>query len=39
MEIIGLVVDIFIHLDTYPGDLIVSFGSWTYILLFSFVFL
>ena len=37
MEIIGLVVDIFIHLDTYLGDIVESFGTWTYVLLFLIV--
>jgi hypothetical protein len=29
MEVIGLDVDFFIHLDAFLGDIIESFGAWT----------
>ncbi len=38
MEIITLLIDIFIHLDEYLSDILIRFGSWTYILLFGVIF-
>lgn len=32
-------IDIFLHLDKYLGELIVNFGSMTYVILFAIIFL
>ncbi len=38
MEFILYVIDIFIHLDVYLGDIIQSYGLWTYLILFMIIF-
>jgi membrane-associated protein len=38
METIKLVIDLFLHLDRYLGQIIQSYGLWTYLILFLIVF-
>jgi len=38
METIKLIVDFFLHLDTYLGLIIQNYGPWTYGILFSIIF-
>jgi membrane-associated protein len=38
MEFIQTLIDVFIHLDEYLSDIIIRFGSWTYLLLFLVIF-
>ena len=39
MEFIKLVIDIFLHLDHYLGQIISTYGFWTYLLLFIAIFI
>ena len=38
MELIGKLVDLFLHLDQHLNDVIGQYGSWTYLILFLIVF-
>jgi len=38
MDVFSQIVDIFVHLDEYLGQLIDVFGIWTYVILFLIVF-
>lgn len=38
MELIGKLVDLFLHLDKHLNDIIGQYGSWTYLILFLIVF-
>lgn len=38
MELIGKLVDLFLHLDKHLNDVIGQYGSWTYLILFLIVF-
>ncbi|MBR1980953.1 DedA family protein [Candidatus Proelusimicrobium excrementi] len=38
MEILGQVVDIFLHLDVYLNAMAASMGPWLYVLLFAVIF-
>jgi membrane-associated protein len=38
MELLATLIDIFVHLDEYLADILIRFGSWTYILLFGVIF-
>lgn len=38
MDLILYVIDIFINLDVYLGDIIQRFGLWTYLILFLIIF-
>jgi membrane-associated protein len=39
MEFILKLIDIFIHLDEYLGQVIRNYGTWTYLLLFGVIFM
>lgn len=39
MEVIKFVIDLFLHLDHYLNQIITSFGSWTYLILWFVIFL
>jgi membrane-associated protein len=39
MEFILQVVDFFIHLDKYLGEIIRNYGLWTYLILFGIIFM
>lgn len=39
MEILQFIVDVFLHLDRHLGEFIAAYGTWTYGLLFTIVFL
>jgi membrane-associated protein len=39
MEFIQSLIDIFIHLDKYLGEIIRNYGTWTYALLFLIIFM
>ncbi|MEK6322124.1 MAG: DedA family protein [Acidobacteriota bacterium] len=38
MELIGKLIDVFLHLDKHLNDIIGQYGSWTYMILFLIVF-
>ncbi|HQY90119.1 MAG: DedA family protein [Caldilinea sp.] len=38
MEILTNLFDIFLHIDEYLGDIVRTFGVWTYVLLFLVIF-
>ena len=38
MELILNVIDFFIHLDRYLGQIISDFGGWTYLIVFLVIF-
>jgi membrane-associated protein len=38
MELIGKLVDLFLHLDQHLNDVIGQYGSWTYLILFLIIF-
>ena len=38
MNIISYVIDLIMHLDTYLGSFIQTFGVWSYVLLFGIIF-
>lgn len=38
MSVLVSLADLFIHLDTHLGDVVASYGSWTYLILFLIVF-
>jgi len=38
MELIGKLIDLFLHLDQHLNDVISQYGSWTYLILFLIVF-
>ncbi len=38
MEFITDFVDLFLHLDKHLSDVIVSYGTWTYLILFAIIF-
>lgn len=38
MDLFGQIVDVFLHLDTYLADIIASYGTWTYAILFLIIF-
>jgi membrane-associated protein len=38
MELIKYLIDLFLHLDTHLGEIIQSYGVWTYTILFLIVF-
>lgn len=39
METIKFLLDLFLHLDTYLADIIRQYGTWTYAILFSVIFM
>ena len=39
MEIILQIVDLFLHLDKYLGEVIRNYGLWTYLILFAIIFM
>jgi len=39
MELITTLLDFFVHLDVYLGEIILTFGLWTYAILFLIIFL
>jgi membrane-associated protein len=39
MEIILGLIDLFLHLDKYLGEIIRNYGLWTYLILFSIIFM
>jgi len=39
MDIILQVVDLFLHLDKYLGEVIRNYGLWTYLILFAIIFM
>ncbi|MBU0511959.1 MAG: DedA family protein [Chloroflexi bacterium] len=39
MEIISYLIDLFLHLDTYMGEIISQYGIWTYAILFFVIFM
>lgn len=39
MEFINTLIDIFLHLDKYLGEIINQFGVWTYVILFLVIFM
>ena len=39
MEIISYLIDLFLHLDTYLGEIISQYGTWTYAILFLIIFM
>jgi len=39
MEIILYLIDLFLHLDTYLGEIISQYGTWTYAILFLIIFM
>ena len=38
MEFIQQLIDIFLHVDEYLGDIVRQFGVWTYVILFLIIF-
>jgi membrane-associated protein len=38
MEFLQQLVDIFLHVDDYLGQIITQFGAWTYVILFLIIF-
>lgn len=38
MELIGKLIDVFLHLDQHLNDIIGQYGTWTYLILFLIVF-
>jgi len=38
MEVITFLIDLFLHLDEYLGDIISQYGIWTYGILFAVIF-
>ncbi|HHY26352.1 MAG TPA: hypothetical protein GX523_06305, partial [Desulfitobacterium dehalogenans] len=38
MELLQTVLDFFIHLDSHIGEIIASYGVWTYLILFLIIF-
>ena len=38
MELIGKLVDLFLHLDKHLNDIIGQYGTWTYLILFLIIF-
>ena len=39
MELIKFVIDVFLHLDKHLGEILQTYGTWTYLILFLVVFL
>jgi membrane-associated protein len=39
METIRLLIDFFLHLDTYLSQIISQYGVWTYAILFFVIFM
>ena len=39
MEFILKLIDLFLHLDAYLGEIIRTYGLWTYLLLFLIIFM
>lgn len=39
MELITTFIDIFLHLDKYLSQIITDYGTWTYLILFTIIFL
>jgi membrane-associated protein len=37
MELIGKLIDVFLHLDQHLNEVIVQYGTWTYLILFLIV--
>jgi membrane-associated protein len=38
MELVKFLIDLFLHLDKYLGDIISQYGTWTYAILFLVIF-
>ena len=38
MEVVKFLIDLFLHLDKYLGDIITQYGAWTYGILFAVIF-
>jgi membrane-associated protein len=39
MEILSQLIDFILHIDKHLGDIIVRYGAWSYIILFSIIFI
>jgi membrane-associated protein len=38
MEVVKFLIDLFLHLDKYLGEIITQYGAWTYGILFTVIF-
>jgi membrane-associated protein len=39
MELITSLIDIFLHLDKHLNEIIIDYGTWTYLILFAIIFM